>query len=82
MAVVEDVHALGDREGRGNVLLDDDDGLPRSGEPLADRQRAITTVPTEDPTLNKTIASRLRKGFIAREKVIRAEIVSVYALKK
>ena len=46
------------------------------------RHSAITTVPTEDPALNKTIASRIRKGFLSREKVIRAEIVSVYAMKK
>ena len=48
----------------------------------ARRQRAVTTVPTEDPELNKTIAARLRKGFQAGEKVIRPEVVSVYTLKK
>lgn len=46
------------------------------------RQRAVTTVPTEDPARNKTIAARLRPGFQAGEKVIRAEIVSVHTLKK
>jgi molecular chaperone GrpE len=46
------------------------------------RQRAISAVPTEDPALNKTIASRLRKGFQSRDKVIRPEIVSVFATKK
>jgi molecular chaperone GrpE len=48
------------------------------------RQRAIATVPTDDPALNKTIAARHRKGFHATggQKVIRPEIVSVYALKK
>jgi molecular chaperone GrpE len=46
------------------------------------RQRAITTVPTDDPARNKIIAARLRKGFQARDKVIRPEVVSVYAHKK
>ena len=48
------------------------------------RQRAVATVPTDDPALVKTIAVRHRKGFQvqAGEKVIRPEIVSVYALKK
>lgn len=46
------------------------------------RQRAVQTVATDDPALNKTIAGRHRKGFLASEKVIRPEIVSVYALKK
>jgi molecular chaperone GrpE len=46
------------------------------------RQRAISTVPTEDPSLNKSIATRLRKGFQSRDKVIRPEIVSVFATKK
>ena len=46
------------------------------------RQRAIATVPTDDPALNKTIAARLRKGFQAGDKVIRPEVVSVYAHKK
>jgi molecular chaperone GrpE len=48
----------------------------------ARRQRAVTTVPTEDPELNKTVAARLRKGFQSGDKVIRPEIVSVYTLKK
>lgn len=46
------------------------------------RQRAVTTVATEDPTLAKTIASRLRKGFLAGDRVIRPEIVAVHALRK
>jgi len=46
------------------------------------RQRAVATVPTDDPALNKTVAARLRKGFRAGDRVIRPEIVSVYALKK
>jgi molecular chaperone GrpE len=48
------------------------------------RQRAVATVPTDDPALARTIAARLRKGFrtVAGDKVIRAEIVSVYALKR
>jgi molecular chaperone GrpE len=46
------------------------------------RQRAVSTVPTDDPSLNKQVAARLRKGFRAGEKVIRPEIVSVYAVGK
>jgi molecular chaperone GrpE len=48
------------------------------------RQRAVATVPTDDPGLAKTIAARHRKGFQAQggERMIRPEIVSVYALKR
>ncbi len=46
------------------------------------RQRSVTTVPTDDPERNKTIAGRLRPGFQAGDKVIRPEIVSVHILKK
>jgi molecular chaperone GrpE len=46
------------------------------------RQRAASTVPTDDPSLVKTIAARLRKGFKAGEKVIRPEVVSVYTLRR
>jgi molecular chaperone GrpE len=46
------------------------------------RQRAASTVPTDDPALVKSIAARLRKGFTARDKVIRPEVVSVYTLRR
>jgi len=48
------------------------------------RQRAIATVTTDDPALARSIAVRHRKGFQSQngEKVIRPEIVSVYALKR
>jgi molecular chaperone GrpE len=46
------------------------------------RQRSVTTVPTDDPERNKTIAGRLRPGFQAGDKLIRPEIVSVHILKK
>ena len=45
------------------------------------RQRSVSTVPTDDPERNKTIAGRLRPGFQAGEKLIRPEIVSVHILK-
>jgi molecular chaperone GrpE len=45
------------------------------------RQRAVATVTTDDPALNKTIAARLRKGFQAGDKLIRPEIVSVYTFR-
>jgi molecular chaperone GrpE len=47
----------------------------------ARKQRAISTLATEDPALNKTVAVRLRKGFIAGDKLIRPEIVSVFTLR-
>lgn len=43
------------------------------------RQRALSTVPNDDPALSKTVAARLRKGFQAGDKVIRPEMVTVYA---
>ncbi len=46
------------------------------------RQRAVATVATDDPALNKAVAVRLRKGFRAGDRVIRPEIVSVHALRK
>ncbi len=46
------------------------------------RQRAVTTVSTEEPDRNKTIAARIRPGFLAGDKLIRPEIVSVYALRR
>jgi molecular chaperone GrpE len=45
------------------------------------RHRALSTVPTDDPDLNKRVAARLRKGFQANDKVIRPEMVTVYAYK-
>jgi molecular chaperone GrpE len=45
------------------------------------RQRAISTAPTDDPALSKTVAARIRKGFTAGEKLIRPELVSVYLLR-
>jgi molecular chaperone GrpE len=46
------------------------------------KQRALSTTPTEDPTLGKTVADRVRKGFAAGEKLIRPELVSVYLLRQ
>lgn len=43
----------------------------------ARRQRAIKTVPVDDPALNKTVSARIRKGFQAGDKLIRPELVSV-----
>lgn len=45
------------------------------------RQRALSTVPTDDPDRNKRVAARIRKGFQAGDKVIRPEMVTVYAYK-
>jgi molecular chaperone GrpE len=46
------------------------------------RQRAVSTVPIEDQERNRTVATRLRPGFQAGEKLIRPELVAVYTLKK
>lgn len=45
------------------------------------RQRAVTTVATDDPGLTKKVAARVRPGFQAGDKVIRPEVVTVYAHK-
>ncbi|MHB1558679.1 MAG: nucleotide exchange factor GrpE [Isosphaeraceae bacterium] len=45
------------------------------------RQRAVSTVPTEDPARNKAVAVRLRKGFQSGERMIRPELVSVYTFR-
>jgi molecular chaperone GrpE len=63
------------RQGVEPFVVDGDTFDPR-------RQRAIATVPCEDPALAKVVAARHRKGFTAGEKTIRPEIVSVYAHKK
>lgn len=63
------------RQGVEPFALEDDAFDPR-------RQRAFATVATDDPEQAKRVASRLRKGFRAGEKVIRPEIVSVYAARR
>ncbi len=45
------------------------------------KQRAISTLATDDAALAKTVAGRLRKGFAAGEKLIRPEIVTVFTLR-
>lgn len=45
----------------------------------ARRQRAVATVPTDDRERNRTVAVRLRKGFQSGAKVVRPELVTVYA---
>ncbi len=46
------------------------------------RQRAVMTVPDNDPARNKTVAERLRKGFRSGDRIIRPEIVAVFSQKK
>ena len=53
-----------------------------SGEFDPKKQRALSTSPTEDPALSKTVAARIRKGFVAGEKLIRPELVSVFLLRQ
>ncbi len=45
------------------------------------RQRAISTVPTDDPDLAKRISTRVRSGFEMEDRVIRPEIVTVYSFR-
>ena len=63
------------RQGVEPFSLDDDAFDPR-------RQRALSTLPTDDPARNKHVATRLRKGFQAGDKVIRPEMVTVFAFKE
>jgi molecular chaperone GrpE len=63
------------RQGVEPFLRDGNDFDPR-------RQRAVSTITTDDPALAKTVAARLRKGFQAGDKVIRPEIVTVYAFRQ
>jgi molecular chaperone GrpE len=63
------------RQGVEPFTHDDDAFDPR-------QQRAFSTVPTDDPGQVKRVAVRVRRGFRAGDKVIRPEIVSVYALRR
>ena len=63
------------RQGVEPFVVEGNDFDPR-------RQRAVSTVPTDDAATAKTVAARLRKGFQAGEKVIRPEIVTVYAFRQ
>jgi molecular chaperone GrpE len=62
------------RQGVEPFVRDGNDFDPR-------RQRALSTAPTDNPAMSKTIAARLRKGFQAGDKIIRPELVTVYALR-
>ena len=42
------------------------------------KQRAVSTQATDDPALNKRVATRVRKGFGSGDKLIRPEIVTVF----
>src|SRR3954463_12433670 len=39
LAVVDDVSAMGEAQGRGNILLDYDDGKPSVGQSVASREQ-------------------------------------------
>lgn len=75
MSLQQGVEDILYRQGVEPFAVDDPTFDPR-------RQRAVAAVTTEDPALNKTIATRHRKGFQAGDKVIRPEVVSVYSMKK
>jgi molecular chaperone GrpE len=47
----------------------------------ARKQRAVSTQVSDDPSLNKRVASRLRKGFQAGDKLIRPEVVTVFTFR-
>lgn len=42
------------------------------------RQRILRVVPTDDPSLDKQIARRIRKGFLYENIVLRSETVEIY----
>lgn len=44
----------------------------------ASRQRTLKTIGTSDPALDKHIASRVRKGFLYEERLLRPELVNTY----
>ncbi len=62
------------RQGVETFTLEGDTFDPR-------RQRALSTVATDDATLNKKVAARIRPGFQSGDKVIRPEFVTVHAHK-
>ena len=45
------------------------------------RQRAVSTESTGEASLNRKVASRLRKGFCSGDKLIRPEVVTVYTFR-
>ncbi len=45
------------------------------------KQRAVSTQVTDDLSLNKRVAARLRKGFNSGDKLIRPEIVTVFTFR-
>ena len=62
------------RQGVEPFAMEGDEFDPR-------KQRAVSTQVTDDPTLNKRVASRLRKGFQAGDKLIRPEVVTVFTFR-
>lgn len=51
------------------------------GDPFDHKRHSVLkTIPTDDPTLAKTIQASLRSGYVKAEKVIRPEKVAVYVL--
>jgi molecular chaperone GrpE len=62
------------RQGVEPFALEGDEFDPR-------KQRAVSTQVTDDPGLNKRVASRLRKGFQAGDKLIRPEVVTVFTFR-
>lgn len=44
------------------------------------RHSVLKTIPTDDPTLVKTIQASLRSGYVKGDKVIRPEKVAVYVI--
>jgi molecular chaperone GrpE len=45
---------------------------------IASKQRILKTSQTSDPTLDRHIARRVRKGFVYDNKLLRPEIVEIY----
>lgn len=45
---------------------------------VSGRQRALQAIETDEPSLDKTVARRVRKGFEYDEKILRPELVMTY----
>ncbi|MEI8372621.1 MAG: nucleotide exchange factor GrpE [Planctomycetota bacterium] len=71
-----DIESFLDRNGFTSFTSPEDEFDPK-------RQRTLQRVSTDDPTRDRKIAERIRKGFVYEERVIRPElvIVAVYEAK-
>lgn len=67
----ETVEEILRRNGLESFTLEEDLFLPN-------KQRSLKTIPTPDPSLDRRIARRVRRGFAYEDMVLRHEIVEIY----